>query len=61
MTDEHLMRVRRMASGDPTWDLAPQDCEALQAVLARLATLEQAIETWERVIAKVGNAFPAGE
>lgn len=59
--DEALSRVRLMASGCPTWDLSPRDCEALQAVLSRLTTLEQAVATWERIVAKVGNALPASD
>lgn len=39
---EQLERVRLMADPDSgTWDLSDADYEALQAVLARLDTLEQ--------------------
>ena len=31
--DDQLSRIELMASGDPTWDLSPNDCGALNAVL----------------------------
>lgn len=42
--EDQLSRVRLMASGDPTWDLSPNDQAALTAVLNRLKEAEDAIE-----------------
>jgi len=42
--DDQLSRVRLMAKGDPTWDLSPNDCKALTAVLAKLAASEASRE-----------------
>lgn len=38
---DQLSRVRLMASGDPTWDLSPNDLAALTAVLERLDAAPQ--------------------
>lgn len=35
--EDQLSRVKLMASGEPTWDLSPNDCAALSAVLANFS------------------------
>ena len=55
--EDQLLRVRLMAGGESdTWDLSPNDIRAISAVLehlavaeARVAVLQQAVDTWEHI------------
>ena len=42
--EEQLSRVNLMAGGDPTWDLSPNDCLALGAVLDEISRLRAALD-----------------
>ena len=43
-SEEKLNRVRLMASGDPTWDLSPNDVEALRYLLTELGRLKEIVD-----------------
>lgn len=42
--DDQVSRVELMSTGDPTWDLSPNDLAALKAVLADRERLRKLVE-----------------
>lgn len=50
--EEQIRRVQMMASGDPKWDLSPNDIAALNALLVdreRAAKVIEAARAWREV------------